>query len=58
VYPKELAINNGDVVFISQNQSFNEEQVNDFIVNVEKGKNDWIRIVRFTLEGDPTATCL
>lgn len=53
VYPKELAINNGDVVFISQNQSFNEEQVTEFIANVANSKNDWIRIVRFTLEGDP-----
>lgn len=52
-YPEELARQNGDVFYASRTQSYNEEQISDFISKVDKKINSWIRIARYTPEGDP-----
>lgn len=52
-YPEDLARANGDLVFISQAKTYNEEQLIEFVKKVEQNTPDWIRIVRYTLEGDP-----
>ncbi|RKN62900.1 DUF4362 domain-containing protein [Paenibacillus ginsengarvi] len=52
-YPRELARLNGDIVYVSQKLAYNEEQLANFIKNVKANVKDWIRIVRYTPEGDP-----
>jgi len=52
-YPEDLARAIGDVVFISQAKTYNEDQLTEFVKKVEQNSPDWIRIVRYTLEGDP-----
>lgn len=43
--PDDIVEKNGDIV--------NKERFERFINNIEKGKNDSIRVVRYTTEGDP-----
>lgn len=52
-YPEELARQNGDVFFAHRTQTYNEEQISDFISKVDSKINSWIRIARYTPEGDP-----
>ncbi|RKN64580.1 DUF4362 domain-containing protein [Paenibacillus ginsengarvi] len=52
-YPEDLAILNGDVVYLSMSKAYNEVQISDFLNNIQKNVGDWIRITRYTFEGDP-----
>lgn len=50
-YYVEFAIQNGDVVDV-HGQHYNEEKLEQFMVNVKKRRNDKVRITRYTIEGD------
>lgn len=54
-YPSSLAIENGDYVNI-HGDIYNEQKMTDFIENVQNKKQDKIRTVVYTVEGDPIIT--
>ena len=60
-YPIDQAIKDGCVV-ISNNAVFNKGRLDDFIINTsadnENRQSDFIRIVKYTIEGDPIITDL
>ena len=60
-YPMEQAIKDGCVV-ISYNAVFNKSKLDSFIANTtannENRQSDFIRIVQYTIEGDPIITDL
>lgn len=60
-YPIDQAIKDGCVV-ISNNAVFNKGRLDDFIINTsadnENKQFDFIRIVKYTIEGDPIITDL
>ena len=60
-YPIDQAIKDGCVV-ISNNAVFNKGRLDDFIINTsadnENKQSDFIRIVKYTIEGDPIITDL
>ncbi len=51
-YPPQAAIQRGDVVDIHGNIT-NLDKLERFITNFEKGQKDFLRITRYTIEGDP-----
>ena len=60
-YPMQQAIKDGCVV-ISNNTVFNKSKLDSFITNTnannENRKSDFIRIINYTIEGDPIITDL
>ena len=60
-YPMQQAIKDGCVV-ISNNRVFNKSKLDSFITNTnannENRKSDFIRIINYTIEGDPIITDL
>lgn len=52
-YPRETAVKNGDIVYFSTRKISTLDNFENFIRNVFLGKQDWLRITRYTLEGDP-----
>ncbi|WP_158289513.1 DUF4362 domain-containing protein [Paenibacillus flagellatus] len=52
-YKPDLARQNGDVVSITEGEAYNESRLAEFALNVEHHVDDWVRIVRYTMEGDP-----
>lgn len=51
-YPEEMAKLNGDLVYYSSNSMINEDAMDTFLKNVDLNQNDWLRITRYTDEGD------
>ncbi|GED17043.1 DUF4362 domain-containing protein [Aneurinibacillus migulanus] len=51
-YPLEMAMRSGDVVGV-HGQVFNLEKLEVFMLNVQKKKDSNVKIVQYTIEGDP-----
>lgn len=51
-YPPQSAIQQGDVVDFHGNIT-NSDKLARFISNYEKGQKDFVRITKYTIEGDP-----
>lgn len=51
-YTLDMAKENGDVIW-THKEVYNLEKLNTFMNNVQNGTKDMIRVVGFTIEGDP-----
>lgn len=51
-YPPQAAIQQGDVVDLHGNIT-NSDKLERFISNFKKGQKDFVRITKYTIEGDP-----
>lgn len=52
VYPIEMAAENGDYVDV-HGSIYNEDVLTDFLEKADRGEDAFIRIVVYTVEGDP-----
>jgi len=52
-YTSDMAYENGDYVVYHHGKIRNKDLMIEFLENVDKGENAFIRTVKFTIEGDP-----
>ncbi|MCA0972219.1 DUF4362 domain-containing protein [Halobacillus litoralis] len=52
-YPSEEAIENGDVVVNLDGETVHFDRFESFVKSVRNGKEDEVRVTKYTIEGDP-----